>query len=332
MRGGRWVTPLVAIAVLCACGDGSRRRVDGSDAGVWTFDAAMIGGRDAGPDSGRTADGGRPGSDAGSSAGDCDDLPPSSLSGGVRTAHPHITVYDGSGFAARSVNYVITVDGDSRGPLIEVFVEVENTSSSTECDFLPDVFLGGTELTGLVETPPYFGEFVTTVTNDCLGPGQSGVYTGLARGVTEEMLASVSSLSFDPDPNTIGDAYPATNGPTVLSSEIGTHEEGWGLSGQIRINATIRNYNMTSYARDERGLITAELQSYPRRLEALYVGETVDYETLNGTPCRFDDHLSYQSWIVGAGSTFSPVFAFPTEVDGLQAERRVRMAELRRTR
>lgn len=330
-----WMQSVAVVGVLAAtigCGS-DRPRTGGSDAGVLTFDAAMIDGRDGGGrDAGSpVADGGP--ADSGTTVAACDDLPPATTTPtGVRTAHPHITVYDGSGFATRSVSYIVTEDGDSRGPLLEVFAEVENTGFSRECDFLPDAYLGGTELVGLVEAPPHFGEYVDSVTNDCLGPGQTGVFGGLARGVTEADVAAASSLSLDLSPSTIGDSYPATNGPTVLRRDVVPNEDGWGIGGEIRIETTIRNYNMTTYAIDDRGLITAELQSYPRELETLYAGETIAYHSLNGAPCEFTDHLSFQSWIVGAASGFAPRFAFPSDVDVLQAERREAIAELRRVR
>ncbi len=311
---------VVIVLLLSSCGDGRRRGTPTGDAGP---------GVDSG---GPTVDAGGSdaGADAGGPGGSCDDLPPATVvTPSVRTAYPHITVTEVNGFGVRSVNYVITEDGDSRGPLIEVLVEVENTTSSTECDFLPDARLGITDLTGLVETPPYYGEYVDTVTNDCLGPGDVGVFNGLARGVTEASLATESSLFLDLSPSTIGTNYRATDGPTVLSAEIVAVEGGWGVQGQLSVPTTVRNYNLTFYARDERGLLTSELQAYPRELDTLYAGETVAFETLAPAPCDFVEHLAFPSWIVGASSGFFPSFSGGPDIDSLQAARREAAARLR---
>ena len=119
-----------------------------------------------------------------------------------------------SGFALKSVNFVIREDGDSRGPLLEMLAEVQNGRSTIECEFLPDVSLGAKAIVGLIATRPHYGASVMTVTNDCLGPGEVGVFYGLARGITTSTLDAESHLIVNVNPNTLDTFVPAANEPS----------------------------------------------------------------------------------------------------------------------
>lgn len=96
-----------------------------------------------------------------------------------------------STYSLLSVNYTIKEDGDPRGPLLNMYIEIRNDGFELDCNFLPEISLSGMEVLGLMETPPYreLSDFVeySTLAN-CFGPGEIGVIIGAARGITQEDL------------------------------------------------------------------------------------------------------------------------------------------------
>jgi hypothetical protein len=158
---------------------------------------------------------------------------------------------------------------------------------------------GSQSIVGLIATRPYYGSTVSTVTNDCLGPGEVGVFYGLARGITTSALDAESQLIVDVNPNTLDTFVPATNGPQRTAAIVQT-QFGSAVRGQLSIVQTIRNHALRVYPRDSRGLLTAELLAFPGSLGTLVAGSTVDFET-SASPCSFDDFLAFDSWIVDAG-------------------------------
>jgi hypothetical protein len=329
----------LGLMVLAACGGDDSDPAPNGDAGggagasagagsgvVYTFAPDAFGALSAG-DSGSTgAAGTRPASGAGSGAagqagsfgsaaggsaiggtgggstiGDSCGPAATVNADGVLTAFPHITYsISPAGWSLESVNFVVTEDGDPRGPLLEMFGELVNDTGTTECSFLPNVLLEFDEVITLVEGPAYFGEVVMSVTTDCLGPGETGVLTGVARGITTADLAAATSLTIMVEPNTFDTYFPAAGGPTVTMAEVSSVTAGgFGLRGKLLIGETIYNYGMRVYPRDARGVLVDELLAFPNELDTLGSGSTVDFET-DGVDCNFDDYLLFQSWIVGA--------------------------------
>lgn len=223
---------------------------------------------------------------------------------GVLTSHPDISIsLFPTTLTADSASFVVKEDGDSRGPLLSVFVELRNTGTSTACTFIPDVSLDGEELVGLVETPPYhervFDNLYSTLT-DCLAPGQTGVLLAVARGISEAELQTAYSLFIDATPqgDTTGsiEYLSAVSEEPLLDAHVVQTADGHALGGTVTPVIPIFNYGLTVYARDSRGLLFAELLAYPGELEPLATGVAVDFES-EPTPCAFDDYLAYQSWI-----------------------------------
>jgi hypothetical protein len=196
------------------------------------------------------------------------------------------------------VNFKVTVDGDPRGPLLEMFGEVVNDTGRTECAFLPDVTLDFEEVITLVEAPAHFGDVVMSVTSDCLGVGDTGVLTGVARGITQADLAAATSLTILVEPNTFDTYQHATGGPTLSMPEVGEVAGGGiGLRGRLLVAQAIYNYGLKVYPRDSRGVLIDELMAFPNELDPLAAGSTIDFET-DGTDCTFEDYLYFQSWII----------------------------------
>jgi hypothetical protein len=239
--------------------------------------------------------------------GDTADLPPAEVNAdGVLTTYPHIAHTIDDGFALLTTNFVVTEDGDSRGPLLELFAEIQNTGSSPECQFLPDIWLDFDELVGLMRAQPHDSEYVTTVTTDCIPSGGVGVIRALARGITEDDLATAVWLTLDPHPSSFGTYTPATNGPTILGASLVEGQdpwdmEGWYLSGSLLIGTTIRNYGLRVFPRDDRGVLFADLVAFPNDLGILAGGSTVPFDT-SAAPRSFDSDLRFQSWIVESGA------------------------------
>jgi hypothetical protein len=151
----------------------------------------------------------------------------------------------------------------------------------------------------LVYAKPHFDEVVTSVTSECIAPGEVGVLAGVQRGITAEDLAAATSLGIDLEPFGIGTTTVATNGPMVTASVVMAAAGGWALGGQVTPRETIRNYGIRVYARDDRGLLFAELLAFPGELGTLAAGAPVSFET-QPADCQFGSHLLFDSWINGA--------------------------------
>lgn len=224
-----------------------------------------------------------------------------------------------------SVNYVVTEDGDSRGPLLEMWVEVRN-DGDTECYLLPEVFIDGEEIIGLVTSAP-FEDGISGVTVECIGPGGIGVYGGLARGIFEADLEA-STVSFNPLPNTFFDATPAL-APTLTDQGVALlDDDSVGFTATLRPDRDIHNYKLSVYPRDAHGLVFDELLAFPNELDTLSADSTWPVETL-GAPCSFDDHHLYQSWIEGARSDLLDTDDSDRAAQRQRRSQRLRMREIR---
>jgi hypothetical protein len=284
----------VALAAVLGCEGSEGVTLVGPPGGIIEVDPNTIPIGDARPDGGAGAGGG-----GGAPGQGCASEPALINANGVLTAFPRIvTSVVPAGLSLKSVNFVVTEDGDPRGPLIEMFGEIVNTGTLTECSFLPDVFLGFDELITIVEADPHFGTFVTSVTTDCIGPGRTGVMNGVQRGITRAELDMATSLTVNLNPSRLDTYRPATNGP-LRTGQITVTATGWAVRGQLTIGTTIRNYGMRVYPKDGRGLLFAELLAFPGNLAPLYAGSTIDFET-ESAHCAFGEYLVFDSWIVGA--------------------------------
>lgn len=283
------------------------------DAALLTFDAAMLdtpapdAGRDAGRDGGRDA-----GADAAlPSEGTLCRLGTVGMTpSGTRTNMPHLNpiVFD-TRYRLRTVNYVIRRDGDSRGPLLSVYVEVENASSQMGCTLIPRVYVGFRDLAGYVEAPPYFSTVVMSgVTDGCLSPGEVGYYYGVARGVDVDDLEAETYFSFDANPGFQTSGLRARR-PEV-DARVQSVEGGYAIVGNLRFPDTIRNYGFRAYARDDRGLVVARLLAFPRDLATIYAGSVVPFET-SATPCEVTTFAVTESWIDDSRSSLARPGANP---------------------
>lgn len=252
-----------------------------------------------------TGDGGAPVADGGSPVVDggspprtsCSTDSASSGAGGELTAFPHInTVLTPARYQLLSINFVVTESDDPRGDLFEMYAEIENQGTESECSFLPDSFLDFNEIVSILTAPPHFTDIVTTVTSNCLAPGEVGVIRGVARGITIDDLAVATSLTIDLNPGTFARGVPATGVPS-LTTGVQTTAEGWVVAGQVTPSASVSNYALRVFPRDARGLLINELLAFPGELALLPGGLAQDLET-EASPCEFTEYLSYQSWIV----------------------------------
>ncbi len=293
----RRLTALWSALFFLACADDGRMM--GSEPGILEFDPDMIGG-DAGGDGGFDGGPDSSTSDSGVEIDECSARPVVVGSRGELTAYPNIRLEVLSPeFSVRSLNYVVKTDSDVRGPLMVAYIEVENTGGGNECDFLPDVRLDGfLELVALIETPPHYTvEWESTVTNDCLLPGETGVIRALERGISVEDLESARSLSLDMGQGNLRTGRRAS-ATSLANVEIGVVEAGgFGLSGTVTPSQPIRNYAIRVYPRDSRGLIIGQLLAFPNELESLPRFVDAPFET-DGVGCSFSDYLIYESWIL----------------------------------
>lgn len=291
---------VLLLSLLLACGSSEAPdTTPRPDADVLTFDAAMLAPtRDSGvitrPDGGRDAgrvDGGLP------ELGElCGIGTTGSTLSGIPTNFPNIAIESDARFRIRSAGYSVRRDMDTRGPLLMVYLEVENVGFETYCTIIPDAYLDSVELIGSVETAPHFyTEFPSGVTNGCLAPGEVGIYDGIARGVDVADLERSDTLYFVFD-SSLYVRETVRAGEPILSITPASTEEGWVMRGSLTPVRTIRNYGLRVFTRDSRGLIVAGLLDFPGSLENIFGGVRYDVET-DATPCEIVDYEAYQSWI-----------------------------------
>jgi hypothetical protein len=246
---------------------------------------------------GGTAGSGTAGSGtAGSGATGCG-TPAATTVGGVLTTYPNITYSIDTGFAVKSANFTVLDDGDTRGPLLTLFAEIQNNLTTPQCDFLPSVTLDGQDLIGLTYGAPYFNHNVTTVTTDCIAPGQVGVLTAVARGITAADLAAASFVSIGLSPGNFGTYLPATDRPLITANPT-PGAMGDTLSGTVTPPATIHNYGMHVFPHDSRGVVSGDLRAFPNNLATLNAGVAVSFAT-EAVSCPFTTYMVADSWIEG---------------------------------
>jgi hypothetical protein len=263
-------------SAACACAaDGDGQSLRGPEGGLIEFDAAVL----------------EP------------PLPPAVVNpNGVLTPFPHLKFLVEPGYRLQSANFVVTEDGDERGPLLEFYAELENQTGSLRCRFLPYIWLDSTEIIALVTAHPYYEEYwngtLSNVTNSCIPHGGVGVIYGVARGVTYDDIAQAEWLFVDPKPFVSLATYVVpTNGPLLEDVEVAWDEEGWALRGTVRVRASIYNYGLRVYPRDDRGVLTDELYAFPGRLGTLDAWSTHPFQTSSSSRV-FDAYRAYQSWIL----------------------------------
>jgi|GEM_PF-2623177 len=289
------LTAIPLLVGLAACGENRRTSSPAlPDGPTLMFDAAMIPGVDAGtpPDLGRDA--GPPDLGAG--------LPPATINAdGVLTPYPHLRFeISPPGFQILSANFTVTEDGDSRGPLFQGYLEIRNVGSTVRCGFVPEIFLGFTELLGLMDADPYYevhGTTVFTATSKCIPPGGVGVIDPLQRGVTLEELRSADLLTVDVRPfdSEFVVYRPATTDVRITRS-VSAVGDGYALGGTVTPQRTIYNFALYAYARDDRGVLFDKLRAFPGELETLPALVAHPYET-EATSRPFTADLTYSGWI-----------------------------------
>jgi hypothetical protein len=232
--------------------------------------------------------------------GACRDLPPASVNAdGVLSAYPSVSYEVDFGYRIDTVGVKVTDDGDTRGPLFELFAEVTNTGSTTRCGFLPDVYLDFTELISLVRADKYYSDL--GILYDCIAPGETAVLTALERGLDETNLVAGSTLSITMEPFNFGTYTRATDGPYIADDAIAFGPdpyglEGYGVDGTLTMETTIYNYGLRAFPRDSRGVIVDELLAFPGDLDTLSAGSSIEFST-ERTGCDFPEYRAIHSWL-----------------------------------
>ncbi len=217
---------------------------------------------------------------------------------GVLTNRPDISFFrTGSAILTiTTANFVLLEDGDDRGPLLQFMGEFRNDDFEGHCFFLPDVSLDYQEIiTQAHGGPAYEGENFSTVMS-CVGPGLSGVYYGVARGISQDDIDSGFTLSYDFGPSPVWTPDTAFDEPTLSRADVIQTDSGWIVDGDLRANGNFYNSSISIYPRDSRGLITDELKAFPRDLGDIFKGEVVGFQT-DAHERKFDDYLYVLSWI-----------------------------------
>lgn len=226
----------------------------------------------------------------------------STLESGTLTSYPNISVevYPSS-FRATTINFVITEDGDERGPLLDVYAEIQNISGGLECNILPELTFSAGDLVGIIEFPAYRqqSDIVDyTTLADCLGVGQVGILRANARGITAEDLQQAGSLFIDVTPYNLGFSYELPPEEPEVEATVVETNGGWVVSGTVTPGADIHNYGMYVFPRDANGLLMADYFVAPGNLETLYAGDAAPFES-EPSACPFTEYALMHTWILG---------------------------------
>lgn len=224
------------------------------------------------------------------------------LQNGTLTAYPNISVdiYPSS-FRVTTINFIVTEDGDERGPLLDVYAEIQNVSGGLLCNILPDLSFSAGDLVGIIEFPAYrqVSDIVDyTTLADCLGVGQVGILRANARGVTAQALDQAGSLFIDATPYDFGFSYELPPEEPEVDAVVTQSASGWMLSGTVTPGADIHNYGMLVFPRDTNGLLTGDRFAAPGDLGTLFGGAAVGFES-EPSPCPFTDYAFTHTWILG---------------------------------
>lgn len=221
---------------------------------------------------------------------------------GALTAYPNIgvTVTPATDFKITSFNFVVIDDDDPRGPLLKFFAELKNVGQGLHCNFLPSVHLDAKEIITLAYGPPRhlkIGDTVFTTVDECMSPGESVILSGVQRGITEANLKAAVKLTVEPEPsNTETTVYLAADPPDILTPEVVSLADGFGLKGTASYTKALHNHGIRVYPRDSRKLIVGELLAFPGDLGSHAAGTMTPFET-SSTPCSFEQYELYQTWI-----------------------------------
>ncbi len=253
------------------------------------FDAAMIS-----PPDGGVRDLGRDGGPG---------LPPAVMSPqGVLTPYPGLR-FDviPTGLRVVTANFTQVDDGDSRGPLLQGYIELRNVGSTMVCTGAPSVELDFVELIGTVYGDPYYERSgagtVGIVANDCIVPDGVGVLDVVTRSMTLDVLASAVSMSIDIFVyNSTYSVFLPADGDVTMTREVVAVADGFAIGGTVTPRRDIYNFALRVYPRDARGLLYQQLAAFPRDLETLPAYLPQPYET-EATSAPFSTYLSFPSWI-----------------------------------
>lgn len=221
---------------------------------------------------------------------------------GALTAYSNIgvTVTPAADFKVTSFNFVVIEDDDPRGPLLKFFAELKNVGQGLHCNFLPSVHLDAKEIITLAYGPPRhlkIGDTVFTTVDECMGPGESVVLSGVQRGIDEADLKTAAKLTIEPEPsNTETTVYLLADPPDILTPEVVSSADGFALKATASYTTALHNHGIRVYPRDSRKLIVGELLAFPGDLGAHAAGSMTPFET-TATSCGFEEYELYQTWI-----------------------------------
>lgn len=210
-------------------------------------------------------------------------------SDGGKTRYPSIAHNVLGSYEIESIGYLMNDAGTS----LQVFAEVRNTGATIGCLFLPDFFIDGYDLIGIVEASPYYGGI--SVTDACIPPGGTGVVLGVSNSVPSTILETASEIYIDMDPFSFG-TYTPTSDAQVRDASVVESGTGFAIEGEIYVSSSLYNYGLNAYPRDGDGIIVDELLAFPGSLNTLPTGSTTPFLT-EAIECEFSGYTTYGSWI-----------------------------------
>ena len=235
--------------------------------------------------------------------GPCEGRPTSIDDDDIRTPYPNQSwIWGPLALRPVNVNYVITDDGDARGPLVEMFAEIRN-QSAVQCNIAATATIDGTEITGVVWGVAYT-VLDSPATEPCVAMGETGVFYGVGRGLTEADLEASSEVVFESIPDTSGSPVEARAPGITGLSVRGQADGSAAVAGTIIPVEDVFGYTFRAFPRDDRGVFYDELTTTVEDGATLTTGSSYPFVT-ESNECAFTAFFPTPSWTVGTASGFT---------------------------
>lgn len=264
----------------------------GGTGGVINTGGTSTGGS-GGTSSGGAPSGGVGGATGGGNAGPNLALcPGNSISGGVITNRPGLTFTKVGGQLDLLAARLWTTLGGS----FKWSGYVKNNTTKVQCIPLGTVTMNGVDVLTVVDGLPY-DEGFSTVSDECLAPGDVGGVNGIELSIPTGSLAGITTIAYNFQTlAALNGTVPHPSTPQLVQANIVNGVIGPGISGKIKTTLPITNTGLTFYPHDQCGLPFEKQTAYPGNLANLAANTEYPFETIGGDDA-FTGFRTYISFI-----------------------------------
>jgi len=184
---------------------------------------------------------------------------------------------------------------------VQVWGDVRNSGTRQLCIPLVDTFnIGSQSLIVVVEGKAYLDSF-SSVSDVCIEPGATAVYSGIQNQVSATVLSGASGVSYKMSGLTLTPApTPHPLDPLVISEAPKQVSLGWALAGRMQAGSDgIYNLAVDVFIRDANGLLYDDTSAFPYDLADIPALTTFDFES-GSVDSKFCAYERFESFIAGS--------------------------------